>query len=203
MSKYFYARVSTKDQNLARQLKTAEQYNIPEENIYCDKISGRMKDRPQYANLKESLNRGDEVYFQAIDRIGRDKSLIKEELEWFKSRGIIVRVLDLPTTLIELPEGQEWMMEMINNILIEVLGTIAEQEWKKTKERREAGIAAMPVVDGRKVSTRTGRTTGRPSLGVSTDDVRVRVESGEITVTQACKELGISRSSWYRLVRAA
>lgn len=197
--KYFYARVSTKDQNLARQLKTAEQYNIPKENIYCDKISGRMKDRPQYGALKATVRRGDEVYFQAIDRIGREKALIRDELEWFRENGIIVRVLDLPTTLIELPEGQEWMMEMINNILIEVLGTIAEQEWKKTKERREAGIAAMPVVDGKKVSTRTGRATGRPSLGVNTDDHRVRVESGEITVTQACKELGISRSSWYRL----
>lgn len=199
--KYFYARVSTKEQNLARQLETAKQYNIPEGNIYCDKISGRMKDRPQYASLKEVLMKGDEVYFQAIDRIGRDKSLIKEELEWFKSRGIIVRVLDLPTTLIELPEGQEWMMEMINNILIEVLGTVAEQEWKKTKERREAGIAAMPIVDGKRISSRTGRGFGRESRGIDISEYRVKVEAGEITVVDACRALDISRQTWYRLLK--
>lgn len=198
--KYFYARVSTKEQNLARQIETAEKYNIPTENIYCDKISGRIKERPQYDILKERLVRGDEVYFQELDRIGREKALIKDELEWFKSNGIIVRVLDLPTTLIEFPAGQEWVLEMVNNILIEVLGTIAEQEWEKIKKRRNEGIAAMPIVDGKRVSTKTGMPTGRPPRGIDITEMRCRVAGGEITVTAACKELGISRQTWYRLV---
>ena len=198
--KYFYARVSTKEQNLARQIETAEKYNIPTKNIYCDKISGRIKERPQYDILKERLVRGDEVYFQELDRIGREKALIKDELEWFKSNGIIVRVLDLPTTLIEFPAGQEWVLEMVNNILIEVLGTIAEQEWEKIRKRRNEGIAAMPIVDGKRVSTRTGMRTGRPSKGIDITEMRCRVAGGEITVTAACKELGISRQTWYRLV---
>ena len=164
--KYFYARVSTKEQNLARQIETAERYNIPTENIYCDKISGRIKERPQYDILKEKLVRGDEVYFQELDRIGREKALIKDELEWFKANGVIVRVLDLPTTLIEFPAGQEWVLEMVNNILIEVLGTIAEQEWEKIRKRRNEGIAAMPIVDGKRVSTKTGRPTGRPKRDI-------------------------------------
>ena len=198
--KYFYARVSTKEQNLARQIETAEKYNIPTKNIYCDKISGRIKERPQYDILKERLVRGDEVYFQELDRIGREKALIKDELEWFKSNGIIVRVLDLPTTLIEFPAGQEWVLEMVNNILIEVLGTIAEQEWEKIRKRRNEGIAAMPIVDGKRVSTKTGMPTGRPPKGIDITEMRCRVTGGEITVTAACKELGISRSSWYRMV---
>lgn len=198
--KYFYARVSTKEQNLARQIETAEKYNIPTENIYCDKISGRIKERPQYDILKERLVRGDEVYFQELDRIGREKALIKDELEWFKSNGIIVRVLDLPTTLIEFPSGQEWVLEMVNNILIEVLGTIAEQEWEKIRKRRNEGIAAMPIVDGKRVSTKTGMPTGRPPKGIDITEMRCRVTGGEITVTAACKELGISRQTWYRLV---
>ena len=198
--KYFYARVSTKEQNLARQIETAEKYNIPTKNIYCDKISGRIKERPQYDILKERLVRGDEVYFQELDRIGREKALIKDELEWFKSNGIIVRVLDLPTTLIEFPAGQEWVLEMVNNILIEVLGTIAEQEWEKIRKRRNEGIAAMPIVDGKRVSTKTGMPTGRPPKGIDITKMRCRVTGGEITVTAACKELGISRQTWYRLV---
>ena len=127
MSKYFAARVSTKDQNLARQIMAAKNCGVDDENIYCDKISGRRKDRPEYEKMKAKLAAGDEVYFEAIDRIGRDKALIKEELEWFKERGVIVRVLDLPTTMMEFPDGQGWVLEMVNNILIEVLGTIAEQ----------------------------------------------------------------------------
>lgn len=193
MAKYFSARVSSKDQNLARQLTEAEKYGIPKENVFCDKITGRKKDRPEYDRMKALLQRGDEVYFKELDRIGRDKCLIKEELEWFRERGILVRILDVPTTLMELPKGQEWVFEMVNNILIEVLGTIAEQEWKKTKQRREEGIAAMPTDEnGRKVSSRTGRGFGRAEKKV---DLELR--DGE-NITDACNRLGISRTTYYR-----
>lgn len=196
MAKYFAARVSTKDQNLARQLEAAKKYGVPEKNVYCDKISGRKKDRPEYEKLKARLVPGDEVYFLELDRIGRDKCLIKEELEWFKAQGVIVRVMDVPTTLMEFPDGQSWVLEMVNNILIEVLGTIAEQEWKKIKKRREEGIAAMPVDEnGRKVSSKTGRGFGRESV-----DVDLTLREGE-TVVEACERLGISRNTYYRKKR--
>ena len=193
MAKYFAIRVSSKDQNNARQLVVAKQYDIPEENIFCDKITGRKKERPEYDRMKSLLQKGDEVYFTELDRIGRAKHLIKEELEWFKEKGVIVRVLDVPTTLMELPKGQEWVFEMVNNILIEVLGTIAEREWVKTKERRDAGIAAMPVdKNGRKVSSRTGRGFGRSAV-----EVDLNLLPGE-NVTDACERLGISRTTYYR-----
>ena len=192
MAKYFSARVSSKDQNLARQLAEAEKYGIPKENVFCDKITGRKKDRPEYDRMKKLLVKGDEVYFKELDRIGRDKCLIKEELEWFRERGVLVRILDVPTTLMELPKGQEWVFEMVNNILIEVLGTIAEQEWKKTKQRREEGIAAMPIVNGRKVSSKTGRGFGRAEKIV---DLELR--EGE-NISDACARLGISRTTYYR-----
>lgn len=196
MAKYFYGRVSTKDQNLARQIEAAKRYGVPEENIYCDKISGRRKDRPELDKLKGILVEGDEVYFEELDRVGRDKSLIKGELEWYKSQGIFVRVMDVPTTLMEFPDGQSWVLEMVNNILIEVLGTIAEQEWMKIKKRREEGIAAMPVDDeGHKVSSKTGRRFGREAV-----NVELGLLDGE-TVTDACKRLGISRNTYYRKLK--
>ena len=198
MAKYFAARVSTKDQNLARQLEAAKRYGIPEENVFCDKISGRKKDRPEYDRLKSIVTQGDEVYFEELDRIGRDKSLIKEELEWFKEKGVIVRVMDVPTTLMEFPDGQSWVLEMVNNILIEVLGTIAEQEWKKIKKRREEGIAAMPFdEEGHKISSKTGRRFGRENLNVD-----LTLNAGE-TIKDACKRLGISRTTYYRKLREA
>ena len=192
MAKYFSARVSSKDQNLARQLAEAKKYGVPEENIFCDKITGRKKDRPEYDKMKSLLQRGDEVYFKELDRIGRDKCLIKEELEWFRERGVLVRILDVPTTLMELPAGQEWVFEMVNNILIEVLGTIAEQEWKKTKQRREEGIAAMPVVDGKRVSSKTGKGFGRPEIEVIID------RKPDETIEDVCARLGISRRTYFR-----
>lgn len=196
MAKYFAIRVSSKDQNFARQLVVAKQYGIPEENIFCDKITGRKKERPEYDRLKSLLKKGDEVYFTELDRVGREKHLIKDELEWFKSQGVIVRVLNIPTTLVEFPEGQEWVLEMVNNVLIEVMATIAEQEWTKIKERRDAGIAAMPVDEnGRKVSSRTGRGFGRESK-----DVDISLRPGE-NVTEACARIGISRNTYYRKLR--
>ena len=191
MAKYFSARVSSKDQNLARQLEVVREYGIPEENVFCDKVTGRRKDRPEYDRMKSLLVKGDEVYFKELDRIGRDKSLIKDELKWFKERGIIVRILNVPTTLTDY-KGQEWLFDMVNNILIEVLGTIAEQEWEKTKARQEEGIAAMPVVNGRKVSSKTGRGFGR-----SEKKVDLELREGE-NITDACKRLGISRTTYYK-----
>lgn len=196
--KFLSARVSSKDQNLARQLAIAEQYGIPEKNIFEDKITGRKKERDDYDKMKSVLQAGDEVYFKELDRIGRDKTLIKEELEWFKQKGVIVRVLDVPTTLIEFPGEQAWIMEMINTILIEVISTIAEQEWKKIKKRREEGIAAMPVdEDGYKVSSKTGQRFGRKEKVV---DLSLR--PGE-SVSDACKRLGISRTTYYRKLETA
>jgi DNA invertase Pin-like site-specific DNA recombinase len=197
MAKYFAIRVSSKDQNFARQLAEAEKYGISKENIFCDKISGRKKERPEYDRMKTLLEKGDEVYFTELDRIGRAKYLIKGELEWFKERGIIVRILNVPTTLIEYPKGQEWVMEMVNNLLIEVLSTIAEQEWERTKKRREDGVAAMPVDEnGRKISSKTGRGFGRPQKEV--EDFCLRVNE---TVNEACARLGISRATYYRKIK--
>ena len=85
----------------------------------------------------------------------------------------------------EVPKGQEWVFEMIHNVLIEVLASRAEQEWTKRKQRRKEGIAAMPIVDGRRVSSKTGRGFGREAKEI---DLSLR-EGG--TITETCKRLGI------------
>ncbi|MBQ6906227.1 MAG: recombinase family protein [Clostridia bacterium] len=202
MAKYFSVRVSSKDQNLARQLAEAQKYGIPKENIFCDKITGRKKDRPEYERMKSLLKRGDEVYFKELDRIGRAKYLIKDELEWFKERGVIVRILDIPTTLMEVPKGQEWVFEMVHNILIEVLATIAEQEWEKTKKRQSEGIASMPIVNGRRVSAKTGRGFGRErKCPDNFEEVYNRQQSGEVSMKEALQLVGVGRTRWYELVK--
>jgi DNA invertase Pin-like site-specific DNA recombinase len=197
---YFYARVSSKDQNLARQLAEAKQYKDIDE-VFCDKVTGKKFERTEYERLKLIVREGDEVIVKEIDRLGRNKPESKDEIKWFAEHGITLRILELPTTLIDF-NGQEWIKEMINNILIEVLTTIAEQEVKKIDRRRAEGIAAMPVVNGKKVSTKTGRTYGRQPIELAEDFEKFlkKQKDGELTVTECCEKLGISRRTWYNRV---
>ena len=197
---YFYARVSSKDQNLARQLAEARAYkNIDE--VFCDKVTGKKFERCEYERLKSVVRAGDEVIVKEIDRLGRNKPESKDEIKWFSENDITLRILELPTTLIDF-NGQEWIKEMINNILIEVLTTIAEQEVKKIDRRRAEGIAAMPIVNGKRVSTKTGRTYGRQPIAPKGDFEKFlkKQKDGEMTVAECCKELGISRRTWYNRV---
>ena len=197
---YFYTRVSTKEQNLARQLEEAKSYKNVDE-VFCDKQSGKTYDRPEYERLKAIVCKGDEVIVKEMDRLGRNKEATKDEITWFKDNGITLRILELPTTLIDF-NGQEWIAEMINNMLIEVLTTIAEQEVKKIDRRRAEGIAAMPIVNGKKVSLKTGRATGRPSVALDDDFEKFleKQKRGEISVKECCNHLKISRSTWYNRV---
>ena len=76
------------------------------------------------------LRQDDTLVIKSLDRLSRNKRDIKTELEWFKDNNIRLKVIDLPTTMMDLPEGQEWVFEMVNNILIEVLGTIAGYQYR-------------------------------------------------------------------------
>jgi DNA invertase Pin-like site-specific DNA recombinase len=197
---YFYARVSSKDQNLERQLEVARSYKQIDE-VFADKQSGKDFERAQYQLLKAIVQSGDEVIIKELDRLGRNKEGIKAEIEWFRSRGVVLRILDVPTTLIDF-QGQDWIFDMVNNILIEVLGAIAEQERKKNKQRQKEGINAMPVSDGKRVSLKTGNPYGRPKREISDFEKFLKKQKdGLITVVDACEEMGISRSQWYRLVK--
>ena len=203
MKRYFYGRVSAKDQNLDRQLESARKYKDVD-RVFTDKQSGKDFKRDGYEAMKAVLERGDEVIVHALDRLGRNKDAIKVELAWFRENGIIVRILNVPTTLIEYPAGQEWVMDMVNNILIEVLGTFAEQERENILKRQAEGIAAMPVIDGKRVSRKTGRGFGRTEKRPENfAEVYGMQQRGEITVAQALEMTGVGRTRWYQLCREA
>ena len=109
-----YARVSSAEQSLARQLEELKKY-VPEENIVTDKQSGKDLERPGYQALKGplGLRRGDVLVIKSLDRLSRNKQEMKQELQWFKDQGIQLKVLDLPTTMIRLEAGQEWIQDMV------------------------------------------------------------------------------------------
>lgn len=200
--RYFYARVSSEKQNLDRQIESARMYKEIDE-IFKDKQSGKDFNRDDYQRMKKILQPGDEVVIHSLDRLGRNKEMIKEELAWLKAHGVTVRVLDVPTTMIEYPDGQEWIMDMVNNILIEVLGSFAEQERENIRKRQKEGIAAMPVDGkGRRVSKNTGGHFGPAEKRVDNfAEVYERQQKGEISLKEALSLAGIGRTKWYELSR--
>ena len=114
---YYYARVSTKEQNLDRQLAAFKALGASERDIITDKESGKNLDRAGYQALKTTMLRtGDTLVVKSLDRLSRNKGDIKAELQYFKEHGIRVKIIDLPTTMADFPVGQEWVLEMINNI---------------------------------------------------------------------------------------
>jgi len=188
-----YARVSTKEQNLDRQIKAFTDLGIDERDIIIDKESGKNVNRKGYQSLKNGmLRKGDTLIIKSLDRLSRNKADIKAELEYFKDNNIRLKVLDLPTTLMELPEGQEWVFEMVNNILIEVLGTIAEQERQTLKARQAEGI---------KAAKDKGLYRGRKEIEKpqNWNEVIADWKSGKITATKAIELTGVKRTTFYKL----
>lgn len=203
MRKVGYMRVSTKEQNEARQLAALRQY-VSEDMIVIDKVSGRTFNRPAYESLKvglSKLEKDDELYITELDRLGRNKTMIKKELEYWKEQGVILKILNIATTMMEFPEGQRWIQEMITNIIIEVLASEAEQEVERTKNRQLAGIAEMPLIEGKRYSKKKKSFAGRPNIQypANWNDVYERWKSGEITATEAMKLTGLKRNTFYNL----
>lgn len=192
---YGYARVSTREQNLDRQIAALRQYVTDERDIITDKESGKDFDRTGYQYLRERLIRpGDTLIVKSLDRLGRNKEQVKEELQHYRADGVRVKILDLPTTMIELPEGQDWIVEMVNNILIEVLASIAEQERLTIRQRQAEGIA-----EAKKQGRQLGRKkTDRPE---NWDEITELWKNGSITAVQAMDRLGLKKSTFYRMIR--
>ena len=192
---YFYARVSSKEQNLDRQLAAFVSLGASERDIITDKESGKDLNRSGYTALKTAMLRsGDTLVVKSLDRLSRNKADIKNELQYFKEHGIRLKVIDLPTTMMELPEGQAWVFDMVNNILIEVLGTIAEQERVTIRQRQQEGIRAAKA---------KGKHLGRPGLVVpeNREEVYSAWKNGEITAKVAMERTGLKRTSFYKLVK--
>lgn len=190
---YYYARVSSREQNLDRQIAAFATLGAAERDIITDKESGKDLNRSGYTALKTAmLRRGDTLVVKSLDRLSRNKADIKNELQYFKDNGIRLKVLDLPTTLIDYPEGQEWVLDMVNNILVEVLASIAQQERETIRQRQAEGIATAKD---------KGKHLGRPKAEkpANWDEVIAQWKQGKITAVEAMRRTGTKRSTFYKL----
>ena len=196
--KFGYIRVSTKEQNEERQIEELLKYKIDRKNIFINKETGKTFQRKNYILLKNKLRFGDEIFFHKLDRVGRTKKEMKDELQKMTNQGVVVRILDVPTTLMDFSvfgELQKSIMEMVNTILIEVLSTQAETELIKIKKRQAEGIA---------IAKKQGKYTGRKAKELPKNFPKLydRWKNKELSATEFCKILEYkSRSTLYLKIK--
>ena len=149
---YGYARVSTTEQNLDRQLLALRTADVPDGNIYADKRSGKDFNRPAWKRLMRRIRAGDLLIVKSIDRFGRNyEEIIAEWGRLSKRKRVHLRVLDMP--LLDTTTAQGLLAVFIGNIVLQILSFVAETERQQIKSRQSEGIAA---------ARRRGVKFGRP-----------------------------------------
>lgn len=202
MKRYGYHRISTKEQHLDRGITEINAYcstnNLELEKIFTDQQTGKNFNRPRYTIMKEDVLRaGDELIITEVDRLGRNKQETLRELQYYRDNGIRVKILELPTTLMDLSAMDNAMarmvMETINNMLIELYATMAQAEIEKKEKRQQEGIQA-------KKERGEWDNYGRPAAMTLDAFAKeyTRVQSGELRPFQLMKRLEMSKTTFYR-----
>lgn len=190
---YGYARVSTREQNLDRQIEVLRAYGIADRDIITDKQSGKDFNREGYKTLKNSLLRsGDTLVIKELDRLGRDMEQIKEEWNSLLKSGIDIIVIDTP--ILNTTNKGDLEKSLISNIVFELLSYMAEKERQKIKQRQAEGIA---IAKGK------GVKLGRPTVEYPLNwlDVYSTWKGKEITAVKAMELLHLKKNSFYKLVK--
>lgn len=203
--KYACWRVSSTEQNEARQLKAFRECGEEIDEIFGDKMSGKSLDRPDYQRMIEKLEPGDLVIFSSLDRMSRSYDDIADAWRYItKVKGADILILDM-RELLDTRKGKDLVGTLISDIVVKLLSYVAETERQNIRKRQAEGIAAMPVDEhGRKVSKKTGRGFGRQEKRPENfAEVYARQQSGEITLKEALTLTGIGRTRWYELAKEA
>ncbi|MDA3729912.1 recombinase family protein [Niameybacter massiliensis] len=198
----FYIRTSTKEQNEARQIEVAKEYGCADQgkNLFIDKQTGTNFNRPSFEAMKKVIRQDDIVYVHELDRFGRDYTEIKNQIAEIESLGAKIHFLDIPV----IQTGDEATDKLLRDQFINTLSYVAQKETEKRKARQVQGIALMPVdADGKKYSSKTGRSTGRPKAELPKDFAKYykRVQDKEMTATEAMKLMDIKKTSYFKYVK--
>ncbi|MBE6120945.1 MAG: recombinase family protein [Erysipelotrichaceae bacterium] len=204
MMYYGYHRVSTKEQNLDRGVKGIEDFckqkNYPLQKIFLDKMSGRVFDRPRYTVLKEDVLRtGDTLILYELDRLGRNKKDIIDELRYYEDHDIRVMFLDIPTSTIDLSEESNSMNKLItdtiNKVVIEIYAMQAETELQRKEKRQREGIEA-------KKARGDWDDYGRHRVMSAEEFAKQykKVEQGKIGSLELMRQLKMKKSTYFKYV---
>lgn len=193
MNIYGYARVSSKDQNEDRQLIALAEYQVPQHNIFLDKLSGKDFNRPQYRKLVRKLKPGDVLVIKSIDRLGRNYEEILEQWRLItKERESDVVVLDMP--LLDTRKGRDLTGTLIADIVLQLLSYVAQTERENIRQRQAEGIAAARM---------RGVQFGRPPKPVPEEffSLQALYIQGKISGRQAAKRLKVAHNTFFKWAR--
>ena len=189
--KYGYVRVSTKEQNIDRQLVEMYAQGLNDKTIFIDKQSGKDFERDKYQKLKEKLKSGDLLIIKSIDRLGRNYDMIIDEWKDIVNRlNVDIVVLDMPL-LDTRTEGKNLVGKFISDIVLQILSFVAENERENIKKRQAEGI---------RIAKEKGKHLGRPKLKLPKNFKTIANEykKKEITLAEALSSLKMNRSSFYK-----
>ncbi|WP_418463924.1 recombinase family protein [Frisingicoccus sp.] len=190
MQKYGYVRVSTREQNEARQLDALAPYEIPQKNLFVEKKSGKDFDRPVYKRLMKRLRPGDLLIVKSIDRLGRNYDEILEEWRHItREIGADVLILDMPL-LDTRTKGRDLTGTFIADLVLQILSYVAQTERENIRRRQMEGIAA---------AKRQGVRFGRPTLPLpdNFNAIHKAWREKKLTLKQAARECDMPEGTFY------
>lgn len=200
-----YARVSSKDQDLARQLKAFEEMGIDERHIITDKQSGKDFERKGYKSLVDGfLRENDLLVIYSIDRLGRNYTEIMEQWNYItKEIKANIKVLDMP--LLDTSKDLNSLdNKFVADLVLQILSYVAERERAMNKARQKQGLECMPIDEnGKRYSRKTGNAIGRPKAEYPKEwDIYYKKwKDKEISGVQAMEILGLKKNTFYKLVK--
>ena len=187
---YGYVRVSTKEQNLDRQLHAMRVFGVSEARVYQDKLSGKDFERPAYRRLLKKLKPGDTLVIKSIDRLGRNYEEILEQWRIItKEKGAAVVVLDMP--LLDTRQGRDLTGTLIADIVLQLLSYVAQTEREFIRQRQAEGIAAAKA---------RGEHLGRRPKEKPDDYPAIYDlwQSGELSARGAATRLGVNHKTFLK-----
>lgn len=191
---YGYVRVSTKDQNEARQMIAMQEFDIDEKHVFLDKQSGKDFNRPMYQKLMRKLKKGDTLVIKSIDRLGRNYDEIIEQWRIItKQKEAAIVVLDMP--LLDTRQGRDLTGTLIADIVLQLLSYVAQTEREFIKRRQAEGIA---------VAKAQGIKFGpKPMIKPDEFEVCARLwEEHKISAREAARRLKVCHKTFLKWVRS-
>ena len=192
---YGYARVSSREQNEARQMIALHGFGVQDKNIYLDRQSGKDFNRPQYKKLMRRLRKDDTLVIKSIDRLGRNYEEIIEQWRIItKEKQAAIVVLDMP--ILDTRQGRDLTGTLIADIVLQLLSYVAQTEREFIRQRQAEGIAAAKAR-----GVRFGvKPKQRP---IEFLQYAEQWKNGEISARKAAKQIGVSHPTFLRWVKAS
>lgn len=202
---FFYLRVSSKSQNLQLQIdamnKFIEENHVEDPKIYQEKQSGTNTNRPELKALLKAMGKGDLLVLWSLDRLSRNYNECKQLWSDITGRGIDIHVITMP--MLDTRNFKGPMETFINDLIISILSYVGQQETELRRERAIAGLKAMKVKDGKRISVKTGKPIGRPNMIYPKNFEAIVQQQREkkISLKQALAALDMPKSSYYKLIK--